>query len=213
MNRWQIIAGGVAIFAANPAMAQRFGPDYSQRGLPGGSDTISGSGDLTGQDMGPVGCIFQYTHRIPRPDALDLVKNGYAAKTKKQKETFQLVGEAIAACRAGTGWNSKRQDVALRFFSARILTDDALYQGRSLGLTVAVVRALDGKLDADAKATFSSGRVDDAHLAAAMAQLKGAGLDSAALTEEQRQTLAPLVVRALWGLYQQKDAAAAYKAG
>ena len=213
MNRWLIIAGGLAIVAANPATAQRLGPDYSQRGLPGGSDTISGGSDLGSRDMGPVGCIYQYTHRISRPDAVDLVKNGYVAKTNKQKETFQMVGEAIAACRAGTGWSAKRQDVAVRFFSARILTDDALYQGRELGLTAAIVRALDATLDADTKAAFASGRVDDAHMAVATVQLKAAGLDAAALTAEQRQALAPLVARALWGLYQQREAAAAYKAG
>ncbi|THD36685.1 MAG: hypothetical protein E7773_06695 [Sphingomonas sp.] len=213
MNRWLIIAGGFAAFAATPAAAQRFGPDYSQRGLPGGSDTISSGGELTGKDMGPVGCIYQYTHRIPRPDAVDLVKNGYAAKTSKQKETFQMVGEAIAACRAGTGWSAKRQDIAVKFFSAKILAEDAIYQGRDLGLTVAVVRALDARLDADTKAAFASGQVDGARMAVATAQLKAAGLDPAALTEEQRQTLAPLLARALWGLYQQQAAAAAYKAG
>ena len=192
--------------------AQRFGPDYSQRGLPGGGDTVAGGGDLTGSDSRPVGCIFQFSHRIPRPDLLDLIKNGYAAKTGKQKMTFQLVGETIAACRDGNGWSPKRQDIALRFFSARILTDDALYQGREFGLTGAVVRALDAKLDAGAKAAFASGNVDNAHLAAAITQLPSAGLDTASLTPEQIQRLAPLVAQALWGLYRQTEAAAAYKA-
>jgi hypothetical protein len=211
MNRWSISVVA-AVFVAIPAAAQRFGPDYSQRGLPGGGDTVAGGGDLTGSDSRPVGCIFQFSHRIPRPDLLDLIKSGYAAKTSKQKMTFQLVGETIAACRDGNGWSPKRQDIALRFFSARVLTDDALYQGREFGLTAAVVRALDAKLAPDAKAAFASGKVDNAHLVAAMTQLPSAGLDTASLTPEQIQRLAPLVAQALWGLYRQSEAAAAYKA-
>jgi len=213
MGRWSIVVAGVVMLGATPAAAQSVGPDYSQRSLPGGGDTVSGGGDLAGKDTRPVGCIYQYSHRISRPDILDLIKNGYAAKTSKQKATFQLIGETIAACRGGNGWSPKRQDIALRFFSARVLTDDALYQGRDLGLTGGVVRALYAGLDADAKAAFASGRVDDAHLAAAMAQLKAAGLDPASLTAEQRQRLAPLVAQALWGMHQQTVDAAAYKAG
>lgn len=212
MDRWSIVMVGAMMVAAAPAAAQSMGPDYGQRGLPGGSDTVAGGGDLFGHDSRPVGCIYQFSHRIPRPDLLDLIKNGYAAKTGKQKTTFQIVGETVAACRAGNGWSPKQQDIALRFFTARVLTDDALYQGRSLGLTMAVVRALDAKLDAGAKAAFASGNVDSAHLAAAMAQLPLAGLDTAALTPEQIQQLAPLVAQALFGMYGQSAAAAAYKA-
>lgn len=213
MGRLVIFAAAIAMAAASPAAAQRLGPDYSQRSLPSGGDTISGGSDLFGKDTRPVGCIFQFTHRIPRPDILDLIKIGYAAKTAKQKTTFQSIGEAIAACRAGNGWSPKRQDIALRFFSARVLTEDALYQGRALGLTGAVVRALNAGLDADTRAAFDSGTVDGAHLATAMGQLKAAGLDPASLTADQLQTLAPLVAQALWGLNQQTAAAAAYKAG
>jgi len=213
MGRWLILAAGMAMLAASPAAAQRLGPDYSQRSLPGGSDTISGGGDLAGKETRPVGCVFQFTHRIPRPDILDLIKSGYAPTTGKQKSTFQQIGQAVAACRDGNGWSPKRQDIALRFFSARVLTDDALYQGRELGLTGNVIRTLYASLDADTKAAFASPNVDNAHLAAAMAQLKAAGLDPAPLTPEQLQKLAPLVAQALWGLHQQSDAAAAYKAG
>ena len=217
VRRLSMVAFGAfaAALLSNGVAAQSLGPDYSQRSLPGagGGDTVSGGGDLTGRDQRPVACIYQYSHRIPRPDIVDLVKNGYQAKTGKQKMTFQILGETIAACRVGNGWSPKRQDASLKFFTGRILADDAFYQGRDIGLTAPVVRALAGKLDPVIKAAYDSGRVDATQMAATMAQLKAAGLDPEPLQSEQREKLATLIAQALWGVHLQTEAAAAYKAG
>ncbi|KQS04929.1 hypothetical protein ASG11_12270 [Sphingomonas sp. Leaf357] len=195
------------------AAAQRLGPDYSQRGLPGGNDTTSSASDLSSRDTGPVACVYQFSHRIPFDDLIDIVRAGYAAKTRKQQETFHLLGETIATCRAGQGWGAVRQNAALQYFSGRIFLDDAVRQGRDLGLNATILRALSDHLDAATKAAFDSGKVDGTQMATAMAGMGPAGLDPAKFDDDQRTQLAHLVAQGLWGMHLQEVARASFKKG
>lgn len=202
-------------FLPSVATAQKLGPDYSQRSLPGngGGDTTSSGSDLGSRDTGPVACVYQFSHRLPFADLIDLVRAGYVAKTRKQQTTFHMLGETVAACRSGQGWGAARQNAGLQYFSGSIFLEDALHQGRDMGLTATILRTLAGQLDPATRAAFDSGNVDGRQMAATIAGMKAAGLDTAALTDDQRGQLGPLVAQGLWGLHLQEAARASFKKG
>lgn len=207
-----VLAAMMACLPAG-AYAQSLGPDYSQRSLSGGNDSSLGGGDIATRDTGPVACIYQFSHRLPLADRIDLVRSGYVTKTRKQQMTFHLIGETIAACRGGQGWGPARQNAALQYFSGRVYVDDALHEGHDLGLDAVMLRGLADHLDPSTKAAFDAGRVDGTQMAAALGGLAAVGLDPAGLTEDQRARLGRLVAQGLWGMHLQEAAKSSFKKG
>ena len=184
MNRLAIAAAGaLALLAAAPAAAK---------------------------NDRPVECVFKNTLRVQRAVMASLVKNGFDAKTSDEKMAHGMIGTAIAACVAQYGWGDKRQAIAVRFMSGRVLREDAAYHGRPVGLTAEMIAGYVAGLDAAARAAYTSGQATSAHNQAAFAYLKAQGMAVDAMAPDDIRRIGELMNEGVAGTIMEQDADAAY---
>lgn len=164
------------------------------------------------RDDRPVVCIYTKSHQIKRPDIVALVRSGFNPTTGSEKNAMMSLADSVRACRAQYGWADKRQGVALRYLSARVLREDAVYRGRKFGLGDEMLGGLVGTLDPAGRAAYVAGRPTPELNQAAIAYLKGAGVATDSLTAEEMTELGAIVGEGVTGIVAQQEAEAAYAA-
>ena len=164
------------------------------------------------KDNRPVACIYNKAARVARPDLLALVRSGFKPTNGAEKTAMMTLGDGVTSCRGQYGWAEKKQGIALRYMSARVLHEDAVYQGKKFGLTAEMLTSLVGKLDAAGRAAYLAGQPTAALSAAAFAHLKGAGLVTDSLSAEDSATLNHAISEGITGIVAEQDAEASYAA-
>jgi hypothetical protein len=164
------------------------------------------------RDDRPVACIYAKSHRIARPDIVALVRSGFNPTSGAEKTAMMTLADAVRACRAQFGWADKRQGVALRYMSGRVLHEDAVYRGQKSGLTDEILGSIVGALDPAGRAAYVAGRPTPELNRAAMAALKGAGVAVDSLTAEDLTALGSIIGEGVTGMVVQQDAEAGFAA-
>ena len=164
------------------------------------------------KDNRPVACIYNKAGRVSRLDLVALVRSGIKPTNGVEKTAMMTLGDGVTACRGQYGWSEKKQGIALRYLSARVLHEDAVYQGKKFGLTDEMLTGLVGKLDASGRAAYLAGQPTAELSTAAFAYLKGAGLVIDSLSAEDSAVLNHAIAEGVTGIVAEQDAAAAYAA-
>ena len=161
-------------------------------------------------DLPPHACIVQRTDRLSRPELLDLVKSGFAPTTNAGKTTKQAVGEVITSCVAKYGWGKAKQDIAIRYFSARVLHDDAIVQGGKFAITDAMMTAYVASLDATARASYARGQVTPEMNRAAFAHLQSANIVLEGRPSEEIQAIGQALNSGVYAIIVEQESIQAY---
>jgi hypothetical protein len=164
------------------------------------------------RDSRPVACIYAKAMRVKRPDLLALVRSGFRPVSGAEKDAMMTLGEGVTACRGQYGWSEKKQGIALRYLSATVLREDAVYQGKKFGLTDEMLTGLVGTLDAAGRTAYLAGQPGAVLSAAAFAYLKNAGLVTDALTPDDSAVLNHAIAEGVTGIVAQQDAEKEYAA-
>lgn len=164
------------------------------------------------RDNRPVACIYNKAGHVKRPDLLALVRSGFRPVSGDEKTAMMTLGEGVTACRSQYGWSEKKQGIALRYLSARVLHEDAVYQGKKFGLTEEMLTGLVGTLDANGRAAYVAGRPTAELSTAAFAYLKGAGLVIESLPAEDSAALNHAIAEGVTGIVAEQAAEAEYAA-
>ncbi|PKP91398.1 MAG: hypothetical protein CVT77_12315 [Alphaproteobacteria bacterium HGW-Alphaproteobacteria-16] len=170
--------------------------------------------DVRLRDRAPVGCIYRTLGRnIDRDVLANLARNGFDAKTNDEKIVMRTVGMRISACERSQGWGEKRKQIAIRYFSGRVLESNARYRLKEHGVETAHFEAGLAALDEAAQALVAQGSISNANLNVAWkaAVAAGAGID--AVPEDQRQPIAELMLQGLVGMSNMVAAETAYREG
>lgn len=169
--------------------------------------------DVRLRDKAPIGCIYRTLGRsIDRDQLADLARRGFDAKTNAEKNVMRTVGMRISACERSQGWGEKRKQIAIRYFSGRVLESNARYRLKDHGVETAHFEAALAALDDGAKASITQGSITGANLGAAWkaAVAAGAGID--AVPEADRKPIAELLMQGMVGVSNMAAAEAAYGA-
>ncbi|MDB5673767.1 MAG: hypothetical protein JWM65_749 [Sphingomonas bacterium] len=164
------------------------------------------------RDNRPVACIYSKSMRVKRPDLLALVRSGFRPVSGDEKNAMTILGDSVTVCRAQYGWAEKKQGIALRYLSATVLREDAVYQGKKFGLTDEMLAGLVGTLDAAGRAAYLAGQPGAALSTAAFAYLKNAGLVIDSLAPEDSATVNHAIAEGVTGIIAQQDAEKEYAA-
>jgi hypothetical protein len=164
------------------------------------------------RDNRPVACIYAKSHNVKRPDLVALVRSGFRPVSGAEKDAMMILGAGVTACRGQYGWSEKKQGIALRYLSATVLREDAVYQGKKFGLTEEMLAGLVGTLDAPGRAAYLAGQPGATLSAAAFTFLKGAGLVTESLSAEDSATLNHAIAEGVTGIIAQQDAEKEYAA-
>jgi len=164
------------------------------------------------RDDRPVACVYVKASRIKRNQLVALVRSGFTPAGSEEKEAMMSLGDAVAACRVQNGWSEKRQGIAVRYMSARVLREDASFHGKKFGLTDEMLVGLVATLDAAGRAAYVAGQPTPELNRAAVAYLKGAGMGVDALPLEDMTRLGELVGQGVTGIIVQQEAEANYAA-
>lgn len=162
------------------------------------------------RDERPVACIYVKSMGAKRPDMLALAQSGYRPTSGAEKTAMMIVGDAVRDCRTRYGWSATKQGIALRFLSAHVLHDDAVFQGKKYGLTEDMLAGMVAKLDANGRAAWLAGQPTAELSTAAFAYFKGAGLKTDSLSAEDSAALNHAIAEGLTGLVAQQEAEKAY---
>lgn len=154
----------------------------------------------------PVACVYVGATHAPRDALADLVKNGLQPRGNADQLLMKQIAATIGGCRTRYGWGEKRQNAAVRYMTARVLREDAVYLGKDLGLTTELLDGLTGKLDPAARASYARGTVSGAMNAAALSHLKEAGLTVETLSPDDQRKLGGLVGQGMAGTVMMLDA-------
>jgi hypothetical protein len=169
-----------------------------------------GSAVAAKENLPPHACIVQRTDRIARVELLDLVKGGFAPTTNAGKTTMTVVGEVIASCRSRHGWSKARQDLAIRYFSARLLHDDAIEKGSKFALTDAILLGYVASRDAATRDSYAKGQVTPEMNRAAFAYLQTAGIVLEGRPVEDVQAVGQALNSGVYAIIVEQDAVKAY---
>lgn len=164
------------------------------------------------RDDRPVACIYAKSHRIPRPELVALVRSGFNPSSGPEKTAMMTLADSVRACRAQFGWADKRQGVALRYLSGRVLHEDAVYRGQTSGLTEEILGGIVAALDPAGRAAYVAGHPTPELNRAAMAALKGAGLAVDSMAAEDLTALGSIIGEGVTGIVVQQDAEASFAA-
>lgn len=168
--------------------------------------------DVRLRDKTPVGCIYRTLGRsIDRDLLANLARSGFDAKTNEEKNVMRTVGMRISACERSEGWGEKRKQIAIRYFSGRVLESNARYRLREHGVDTAHFEAGLAALDEAARVLVAQGSISSANMGVAWkaAAAAGAGID--AVPEDQRQPIAELMLQGLVGVSNMVAAETAYR--
>ena len=161
-------------------------------------------------DLPPVACVVQRTDKVPRAELLELVKSGFAPTTNAGKTTMSNLGQVISSCRAKYGWGKAKQDIAIRYFSARLLHDDAIVQGGKFAITDAMMTAYVAALDAATRDSYARGQVTPEMNRAAFAHLLNAKVGLEGRPAEELQAIGRAVNSSIYAIIVEQDSEKAY---
>ncbi|MDB5703084.1 MAG: hypothetical protein JWN66_200 [Sphingomonas bacterium] len=161
-------------------------------------------------DLPPHACIVQRTDRLSRPELLELVKGGFAPTTNDGKATMRAVGEVITSCVTKYGWGKAKQDIAIRYFSARLLHDDAIVQGGKFAITDAMMTAYVASLDAGMRASYAKGQVTPEMNRAAFAHLQTASIALEGRSAEEIQAIGRALNSGVYAIIVEQESIKAY---
>ncbi|OYX17181.1 MAG: hypothetical protein B7Z07_00705 [Sphingomonadales bacterium 32-67-7] len=167
--------------------------------------------DVRLRDKAPIGCIYRTLGgSIDRDQLADLARRGFEAKTNEEKNVMRTVGMRISACERSQGWGDKRKQIAIRYFSGRVLESNARYQLKAHGVETAHFEAALAALDEGARASVAQGSINGMNLSVAWkaAVAAGAGIDS--VPEADRRPIAELLLQGLVGVANMAAAEADY---
>ena len=167
--------------------------------------TLLAAAPACAKDERPVTCVYFNITRVPRNQLVALVRSGFAATSPEEKKAMTSVGDAVAVCRMSNGWADKRQAQAVRYMSARVLREDAVYQGKKFGLTDEMLTGLVATLDAAGRAAYVAGRPTPELNRAAIGYLKTAGMLIDSLTPEDMSRLGQALAEGVTGIIVEQD--------
>jgi hypothetical protein len=161
-------------------------------------------------DLPPHACIVQRSDKISKAELLALVKGGFAPATNAGKTTMRAVGEVISFCVAKHGWGKGKQDIAIRFFSASVLHDDAVDQGAKYAITDTMMLAYVASLDAPTRDSYARGQVTADMNRAAFAYLQRAGVQVEGRSAEEVQAIGQALNAGIYAIITEQDSERAY---
>jgi hypothetical protein len=168
------------------------------------------SADAKKDDLPPIACIVEKTQWMPQADLLALVKGGFATTTGAEKALMSNLGRLITSCREHNGWNKARQDIAIRYFSAKLLHDDAVAQGGKFALTEAVLQGYVASLDPAVRDSYGKGQVTPEMNRAAFTYLQNAKIALEGRPAEELQAIGQALNSGIYAIILEQDTKKAY---
>jgi len=170
--------------------------------------------DVRLRDKAPVGCVYRTLGgSIDRDLLAALALKGFDAKTNAEKEVMRIVGMRISACERSQGWGTKRKQIAIRYFSGRVLESNARYRLKPQGVQTAHLEAALAALDEPARAGIAQGSITSGNMGIAWKAAAAAGAQIDAVPEAERKPVAELLMQGMVGLANMAAAETAYSAG
>ena len=165
------------------------------------------------RDRAPVGCVYRTLGgNIDRDLLAALALKGFEATTNEEKAVMRTVGMRISSCERSQGWGDKRKQIAIRYFSGRVLESNARYKLKPHAVETAHFEAAMAALDPAARAGLAQGTITSANMGVAWKAAAAAGAQIDSVPEGERKPVAELLMQGLVGLANMVAAEEAYSA-